>query len=114
MRLIEDKTKTGPGVNDVWMVKPDKAATACPFSVSLTLVNDFQPTKKREVKIIFSPTSSRRYIQDWSGHTSHNSVTPKAKARDQELGAGVHDIIKPLKKKWERIYSAQLIKHMLK
>lgn len=80
------------------MVKPDKAATACPFSVSLTLINDFQPTKKREVKIIFSPTSSRRYIQDWSGHTSHNSVTPKAKARDQELGAGVHDIIKPLKK----------------
>lgn len=45
--------------------------------------------------MIFSPTSSRLYIQDWSGHTSHNSITPKDKARDQELGAGVDDIMKP-------------------
>lgn len=88
-------TKTGPGVNDAWMVKPDKAAMACQFSVSLTLVSDFQPTKKRGLTMIFSPTSSRLYIQDWSGHTSHNSITPKDKARDQELGAGVDDIMKP-------------------
>lgn len=89
---------------------------ACQVSVSLTLVSDFQPTKKRGVKIIFSPTSSRRSIQDWSGNTSHNSVTPKPKARDQELGRGVDDIMKPsLKKKnWERLYLAQLIKLMLK
>lgn len=102
MRLIEDETKTSPGVSDAWTVKPDKAAMACQCSVSLALVSDFQPTKKRGVKIIFSPTSSRLYSQDWSEHTSHNSITPKAKTRDQELGAGVDDTMKPLKKKVEK------------